>query len=99
MSVQKEKIKIAIIGCGRFSKYFVNLFKAHPFVEKVVVCDLIRERAEEYAKTFALQYKNQDSISGKALVEYYGDKMLVQNPPMPPLTQEEMDWVYSLDYE
>ena len=52
MSVQKEKIKIAIIGCGRFSKYFVNLFKAHPFVEKVVVCDLIRERAEEYAKTF-----------------------------------------------
>jgi uncharacterized radical SAM protein YgiQ len=52
----------------------------------------------EYAKAFALQYKNQDSISGKALVEYYGEKMLVQNPPMPPLTREELDEVYALPY-
>ncbi len=51
-----------------------------------------------YAEAFLVQYKNQDSAYGKALVEYYGDKMLVQNPPMPPLEREELDEVYALPY-
>ena len=51
----KEKIKIAIIGCGRFCKSFVPLFKAHPSVEEVYVCDLIRERAENYASIFGVK--------------------------------------------
>ena len=51
-----------------------------------------------YAEAFAVQYKNQDSAYGKALVEYYGDKMLVQNPPMPPLEREELDEVYALPF-
>ena len=54
MSVQKEKIKIAVIGCGRFAKNFVPLFKAHPSVEKVYVCDLIEERAQQYSKDFGV---------------------------------------------
>ncbi len=58
----------------------------------------IKESKRKYAEAFALQYKNQDSISGKALVEYYGDKMLVQNPPMMPLSREELDEVYRLPY-
>ena len=53
---------------------------------------------QKYAEAFGVQYKNQDSISGKAILEYYDDKMLVQNPPMPPLEREELDWVYSLPY-
>ena len=53
---------------------------------------------EYYAKAFSVQYKNQDSAYGKALVEYYGDKMLVQNPPMPPLEREELDAVYDLPF-
>ena len=52
----------------------------------------------KYAEAFGVQYKNQDSITGKAIVEYYDDKMLVQNPPMPPLERKELDWVYSLPY-
>ncbi len=51
-----------------------------------------------YAKAFAMQYKNNDSVHGKAIVEYYDDKMLVQNPPMPPLEREELDRVYALPY-
>ena len=31
----KDRIRIAMIGCGRFAKNFVPLFKAHPEVEKV----------------------------------------------------------------
>ena len=47
-----EKIRIAIIGCGRFSPFFIPLFKAHPAVEQVYVCDLIRERAESFSEKF-----------------------------------------------
>ncbi len=55
MSTQKEKIRIAMIGCGRFAHFFVELFKSHPYVEKVWVCDLERERAEDYSKRFDVE--------------------------------------------
>ena len=48
----KEKMKIAVVGCGRFSPFFVPLFKADPIVEEVYVCDKRRERAEKFAKDF-----------------------------------------------
>ena len=60
--------------------------------------DTLKTDKEAYARAFATQYKNTDSVRGKAIVEYYGDKMLVQNPPMPPLEREELDFVYSLPY-
>ena len=47
-----EKMRIAIIGCGCFAQAFVPLFKAHRLVEEVYVCDVKRERAEEYAQRF-----------------------------------------------
>lgn len=50
-----EKMRIAVIGCGRFAKNFVPLFKAHPVVEKVAVCDLIPERAENYKEMFDVE--------------------------------------------
>ena len=50
-----KQLNIAIIGCGRFAKFFVPLFKAHPVVEKVYVCDLKRERAEDYAAQFGVE--------------------------------------------
>lgn len=52
----------------------------------------------KYAEAFGVQYKNQDAINGKAIVEHYDGKVLVQNPPMPPLEREELDRVYSLPY-
>ncbi|MBQ3063861.1 MAG: YgiQ family radical SAM protein [Clostridia bacterium] len=50
------------------------------------------------AEAFGVQYRNQDAISGKAIIEYYDAKMLVQNPPMPPLERAELDRVYALPY-
>lgn len=50
--MKKEKLKIAIIGCGRFSPFFVPLFKAHPMVEKVYVCDIKKDREENFSKKF-----------------------------------------------
>ncbi len=60
--------------------------------------DLLKQDKRAYAEAFATQYKNTDSVRGKAVIEYYGDKMLVQNPPMPPLEREELDRVYALPY-
>lgn len=60
--------------------------------------DLLKEDKRAYAKAFAIQYKNTDSVRGKAVIEYYGDKMLVENPPAAPLEREELDEVYSLPY-
>lgn len=52
-----------------------------------------------YAESFAVQYRNTDPFSGKRLVELYGRHLfVVQNPPSPPLSQQEMDDVYDLPY-
>ena len=50
-----KKITICFIGCGSFARHFVPLFKAHPYVEKVYVCDIIAERAEEYSRKFDVE--------------------------------------------
>ena len=42
----------------------------------------------KYAEAFGIQYKNQDAINGKAIVEQYDNKLLVQNPPMFPLERD-----------
>ena len=55
MSNQTEKIRVVIIGCGRFARAFVPLFQAHPAVEKVWVCDTVKERAAEYAQSFGVE--------------------------------------------
>ena len=50
-----KKLTLCIIGCGRFSQFFVPLFKAHPYVEKVYVCDVVRERAQDFSKKFEVE--------------------------------------------
>lgn len=60
----------------------------------------IKERKEAYARSFALQYKNNDSLSAKGLVEQYADTLwVIQNPPQPPLEQDELDHIYELPFE
>ncbi len=59
----------------------------------------ILESKEEFAKSYYIQYSNTDPYSGKRLVEKYKEnEYVVQNPPAKPLTQAEMDRVYSLPY-
>ncbi|MTI79924.1 MAG: YgiQ family radical SAM protein [Firmicutes bacterium] len=60
--------------------------------------DEILKSKKRYAESFLLQYKNIDSITGKQLVETYGSHYVVQNPPHEPMTQSELDDIYSLPY-
>ena len=72
--------------------------KIHFDVAATFDYDELKTDDKKYAEAFGIQYKNQDAISGKAIVERYDGKVLVQNPPMPPLEREELDRVYSLPY-
>ena len=52
-----------------------------------------------YAESFQVQYCNTDPFTGRTLIEAYpGGVCVVQNPPQPPLTMQEMDDVYDLPY-
>lgn len=54
---------------------------------------------KDYAIACRKQMEEQDAVRGKKIIQRHGKLILVQNPPMPPLTTEELDWVYSLPYE
>ena len=54
---------------------------------------------KEYAVSCRKQQDEQDSVRGRRVIQRHGNLILVQNPPMPPLTQEELDPVYALPYE
>ena len=48
-------LKIGICGAGKFAPCFVPLFKAHPFVEEVVVADVLPDRASACAEKFGVR--------------------------------------------
>ncbi len=61
--------------------------------------DAMKAEPGLYADSFAVQYRNTDPCNGRVLIEPYPNGIyVVQNPPQPPLTTEEMDAVYDLPY-
>ncbi|WP_422661134.1 Gfo/Idh/MocA family protein [Paenibacillus sp. EC2-1] len=56
--------KIGVVGAGQFSKCFIPLFQAHPFVDEVVLADLHQNRVEKYATAFGLKqtYSSLDDL-------------------------------------
>ena len=61
--------------------------------------DSMKLEPKKYAESFQTQYCNTDPFTGKTLIEAYPkDLYVVQNPPQPPLTMDEMDAVYDLPY-
>lgn len=61
--------------------------------------DEICSDKKTYAESFYKQYCNTDPFVAKHLVEKYKDtEYIIQNPPSYPLTQQEFDDVYSMDY-
>ncbi len=61
--------------------------------------EIVKENKKEYAIACRKQMEEQDAVRGKKIIQRHGKYILVQNQPMPPLTQHELDWVYSLPYE
>ncbi len=53
---------------------------------------------KEYAVSCRIQQDEQDFFRGKAVRQRHGSRMLVQNQPAIPLSQQELDEVYALPY-
>ena len=69
--------------------------------ENAIECpsyEAISADKEIFAKAFKMQFDEQDPYYGKTVAQGHGNRYIVQNSPALPLTQEEMDHVYSLPY-
>lgn len=51
-----------------------------------------------YAQASKIEDEEQDPIRGRTIVQPFGQKFLIQYPPMRPLTTEEFDEVYELPF-
>lgn len=61
--------------------------------------EVMKADKRSYAQSFQIQYENTDFCTAKPLIEPYPNGIfVVQNPPQPPLTTQEMDEVYALPY-
>ena len=59
----------------------------------------VLESKREYAVSCRIQQDEHDAVRGKTIIQRHGDLMLICNPPMPPVSQQEFDRVYELPYE
>ncbi len=66
--------------------------------ELIPSCEEVSADKHKYAVATKIQFENQDSVSGKKLVQKHGDRYLVANKPMTPLSTAELDEVYELPY-
>lgn len=77
--------------------------KTTDYVPKSVVelpsYENVKENKRDYAVAARKELEEADAIRGKTLIQRHGSYLLVQNPPMPPLSTKELDYVYSLPYE
>lgn len=70
----------------------------YEYIELPEYNELIQDKLS-YARSFKIQYDNTDYFTSKILVEKYNEyQYVIQNTPSEPLSEREMDRVYSLDY-
>ncbi|HKL76553.1 MAG TPA: YgiQ family radical SAM protein [Halanaerobiales bacterium] len=67
--------------------------------KKIASYQEVKNNKKKYAKAFKVQYEEQDPIRGEVIVQEHGNRYLVQNQPVKPLTEEEMDHIYELPYQ
>ena len=61
--------------------------------------DQIRVDKKKYAESFMNQYRENDAIRGKRLVEPNNGQYVIQNPPAAPMERKELDRVYALPFQ
>ena len=59
----------------------------------------VSEDKKSHAKAFSLQLEEQDPVTGRPIIQKHGERLLLQNSPMRPVTREELDKVFTLPFE
>ena len=71
-------IKVGVVGSTGFANAFIPLFKAHPLVSEVVICDLVAEKRQAAAAKHGIQ---TTSSSLDALLETDVDAVAIITQP------------------
>lgn len=58
----------------------------------------VQSSGTAYNEAFRMEYEEQDPVRGKTLVQRQKTITVVQNPPSPPLSREDLDRVYGLPF-
>jgi len=53
---------------------------------------------DKFNEAFKIIYSEADPVRGKTIVQKHGGRFVIQYPPAPPLTTEEMDRIHSLTF-
>jgi uncharacterized radical SAM protein YgiQ len=61
--------------------------------------EAVRTDERAFIEMFHTFYQNNDPRNARGLMQRYGNRYLIHNPPAPYLTQRELDHVYALDFE
>jgi len=80
------------------TKNYTPITKAQECPSYEMVKAPTEQGKKQYAISTKIQHTEADAVRGKTVIQKHDNKILVQNPPMPPLTEEEMDKVYSLPF-
>ena len=48
-------ISIGIVGTGAFGATFINLFRNHPLVDRIALCDIDTEKLNKISKQFKIK--------------------------------------------
>lgn len=92
-ALKTKQTPLDICGLAYLSKSIPEGYLNLPPYEKVVA------DKQEFIKMFELFYQNNDAITAKGLAQQKGDRYYIQNPPAYPLSTEELESIYSMDWE
>ena len=67
-------MKVGIVGTGAFAQNFIPLFKRHPMVEEIILCDLDSKKLEDNLKKFNI---SEGSPSLDAILETDVDSIAI----------------------
>ena len=64
MTHMNRKLSVGIVGLGQFGVHFVDLYRKHPDVGRLALCDIVPDRVSKYAAQFGISetYDSLDAI-------------------------------------
>ena len=96
-----EEISSMTDICGTCYKVKTSEYEWKPSAE-CPSFELVKDPTEsgkrQYAIATKIEQREQDAVRGKTIIQKHGQYIVVQNPPMPPLSTEELDAIYELPF-
>ena len=91
-------VSVSEIRDIRGTCYSVDVRETPYYAAECPSYDNVCKSKKEYAVSCRIQQDEQDFFRGRAVRQRHGNRMLVQNQPAIPLSQQELDAVYDLPF-